>query len=310
LLCATIPLVQVRNGDLDGALATLDEGHAIAQRIGALVPQVDSDWIKAEILRWRGQYEDALTHGHRAVETALPLEEFMPFELVQPLGTLGTIYLEISGRFSDEVARFHQHAHRLLENPVGAMGGGTAWADLGWCALTLGDPEIAAQSFEKGLDYPTLFMRVERPRYLAGMALVELSRGHTAEAQLLAAEACDYVAERKMRHVAPLIWLVMGRVLAGSGEHHAALREFARAEEAAQKLAMRPLVWQSQAAAAESLSTLGKTVEAELKLQQVRISVQEIAALFQNDELREAYFQHAGSRYGLTTSLRDYKAAG
>jgi tetratricopeptide (TPR) repeat protein len=176
------------------------------------------------------------------------------------------------------------------------MGGGTAWADLGWCALTLGDPEIAAESFEKGLNYPTLFMRVERPRYLAGMALVELLRGHAAEARRLAEEACDYVAERKMENVAPLIWLVMGRVLAGNGEHQSALHEFARAEQAAQKLAMRPLVWQAQAGTAESLFALGETAEAEQKLEEAQATIHEIADLFRNDELREAYLQHIGGR--------------
>ena len=86
----------------------------------------------------------------------------MPFMVVPPLGSLGTAYLNISDQFRDEVSKFHRHALRLLESPAGTMTGGAAWADLGFCALTLDDLELAGDVFQKGLNHPSLFILLER----------------------------------------------------------------------------------------------------------------------------------------------------
>lgn len=102
------------------------------------------------------------------------MEALVPFYVVHPLSALGSTYLEISERFTDKIAEFHRYALRLLETPGGAMGGGSAWAGLGWCALTLGDVELADELFGKGLNHPSLMMLVERPRHLAGAAAVQL----------------------------------------------------------------------------------------------------------------------------------------
>src|SRR5690606_323315 len=112
----------------------------------------------------------------------------------------GTTYLEISDRFTDKIAEFHRYAMRLLETPIGVVGGGNAWADLGWCALTLGDVEVAEEMFVKGLNTPTMMMKTQRPRHLAGSALVHLARGDRAEALRLAGEALAYAEEYGMRN--------------------------------------------------------------------------------------------------------------
>ena len=164
LLATTIPLFLIRQGEFAQAIAFAQEGVQVAVRIGALEPQIYGNWCVAEVYRAWGEYEKALFYAQRSLETALPLEDFMPFFAVQPLGTLGSVYQEISPKFYDKIALFHQHALRLLEQPGGLMGGGTAWADLGWCAMSLGDEEIAGESFEKGLHSPTMFMLLEKPR--------------------------------------------------------------------------------------------------------------------------------------------------
>jgi tetratricopeptide (TPR) repeat protein len=289
LLSFVLPLVYIRDGEFDRASTTLEEGLQLAQRIGAMNSIADASWLMGNIARLRGDYEAALVAGQRAFEAAAPLEEFMPFYLVHALGLLGSVYLEISDRFIDQVAQFHRHALRLLETPVGAIGGGAAWADLGWCALTLGDLEVAAEVFTKGLNYPTMMMNMEKPRYLAGMGLLHALRGEDEPAGRLALEACAFTEQYGLRHLVPLVRLTHGRVLAAAGRHEAALIEFAATEEAAREMTQRPFLWQSHAAAARSLLALGRDMEAAAEQNQTQIVLDEIARLFVDEELRSAF---------------------
>jgi tetratricopeptide (TPR) repeat protein len=298
LLTQTIPLCQIVKGDLDAARQTAAEGVRISSRIGASGPLICGNWLLSEMARWRGEYEQALAFGHRSVEAALPLEEYMPFFTVLPLASLGSAYLEISGHYSDEVARFHQHALKLMESPVGAMGGGTAWAELGFCALTLGDLETAETTFQKGIQYPTMFMLVERPRYLAGLALVALARGQFDQALQSVEEARDYAEERGMRYIDPLIALAAGKIRAAMGASQEALAEFERAESLAVELGMRPVIWQSQLGAAQAMAATGRVEEAQAKRQAARAVVDEIAAAFQDEQLRARYLKNVRTKIG------------
>ena len=285
LLSMTFPIHMMRDGNLEQAVTYADEGVQIAARIGALEPQVFGNWCIAEVYRARGEYERALLYGHRSLDAALPLEAYEPFMTVQPLGTLGSIYQEISPKFLDQIGQFHLHALRLLESQMGMMGGGSAWADLGWCALTLGDTEIASESFEKGLNYPTMFMMIERPRHLAGAALLASQRGKHAEALNLAEEACGYAEERSMRNLVPLMRLTLGKVQAAAGYHEAALQQFAIGAERARELSMRPVLWQAQLAAARSLDALDRSDEARIQQVAAIATIDEITTMFRDQTL-------------------------
>jgi len=293
MLCFVIPLVLVRNGELDLALEAAQEGVAIARRIGAVLGVADGEWVTAEIHRMRGEYEAALAAGHRSLDAALPMESFIPFYVVHPLGTLGSVYIEISPHFTDKIAEFHRYALRLLETPTGKIGGGNAWADLGWCAMTLGDVELADELFTLGMTYPTMMMRVERPRYLSGLALIRLRQGDEPAARQLVAEALAFAEDHGMKNYEPLVRLTLGRVLAAGGQHEAALENFERSAQAAQTLRLRPIHRQAMLAAALSLSALGRTKAATHAEAEATRVAEEIAALFQDDELREAYRRNA-----------------
>jgi class 3 adenylate cyclase/tetratricopeptide (TPR) repeat protein len=298
LLIQTFAFYHIARGDLEAASAAAEEGVQIAARIGSLMPQVYGNWALGEIARWRGEYEQALVYGQRALEVALPVEEIMPFLTVQPLGSLGLAYLEISGHFTDPVARFHRHALKLLENPAGMMGGGTAWADLGFCALACNDLQAAEESFQKGLNYPTMFMNIERPRYLLGSALVALARGQLEHAQQLAAEARSYIEERRMRHLEPLIALGSAQILAAQGNAEAALAEFKRAEATALGMQMRPIVWQARAGSAGVMAELGRGRESQAERQAARDTVAEIAGMFRDEQLRSDFLRNALPKAG------------
>jgi tetratricopeptide (TPR) repeat protein len=288
----------IRNGEFDLAQTYLDEGLQIAQKIGASGPLIFGNWMAGEIAHWQGDYEGALAYGGQALEKALPLEEFMPWMVVPPLGSLGSAYLDISEQFRDKITDFHQHALRLMEMPAGTMTGGTAWADLGFCAVEIGDLELADEVFQKGLNYPTMFMYVEKARLLAGSALLALAKGETDEAYRLAGEALSFAQERDMRNMYPLTHLTMGKVQASRDEIDVALSSFDRAETEAMALNMRPFVWQSRVTAAETLKSAGRMAESEVKRTSARTVVEEISGLFKDEELRSTYLQSAMEKVG------------
>lgn len=292
-LALPLPLCYLRNGEIDQAVAALKEGLEIATRIGLLGVKAVAAYLLGEIYRWKGEYEKALEFGHLSLEAATPLEPYMPFMLVPSLGSLGMTYLEISEKFTDEIARFHQHALRLLETPAGTPTGGTAWADLGHCAIALGDFKVADEVLQKGLNYPNMFMRLERPRHLSGAGLLASVRGEHGPAVRLALEARDYAEERQMRHHYPLTDLIKGKVLVANGEIEAGLEALEEAEEEALELSMRPIVWQARAEAAVALEASGQKELAEEKRTAAKAMVVEIANIFADQDLREAFLNGA-----------------
>jgi len=299
VLSLTLPMCYIRNGDFEAARLALGEGLQIATRIGSHTSIVLANWLLAEIARWQGDYEQALDCGRKAVEVALPLEQYLPYLVVPGLGSFGSIYLEISAHFIEKVLELHKHALRLLETPTGAMTGGTAWAEIGHCAIVVGDFELAAEAFEKGLNYPTMFSLLERPRHLAGAGLLACAQGKLDEAMSLVEQAQVYARERGMRYLYPLTALAAGQVHLARNEPEQGLSAFEQAEAEARGMNMRPLLWQACNWAAQLLAVTGRKAQAQAKRDQARAMVEEIAALFQDEELRLAYQQNAIARIGL-----------
>jgi len=291
LLTTTLPMVAIRNGEFDQAAAYLEKGLRIGQKIGVSGALVFGNWMAGELAHLQGDYEKALAYGGQALEQAMPFEEFMPWMVVPTLGSLGSAYLDISDQFQDQITDFHQHALRLMEAPGGTITGGTAWADLGFCALAIGDLELAGEVFQKGLTYPTMFMYVEKARLLAGSAQLALVRGESDEAYRLAEEALAFAEEKKMRNMYPLTNLTMGKVLANQGDSDRASGYLNTAAAEAIKLNMRPLVRQAKLAAAGVLEKMGRKDQADEKRASAQDMAEEIASLIKDEELRSAYRQ-------------------
>ncbi len=296
---STLAMCAIRDGDFEAARAYLAEGLRVAAKIGAQVPQIVGNWIEGELAQYQGNFEDALSFGKQALALALPVEEFMPWFVVPPLGSLGSAYLHISEGFRDEITKFHQHALKLLETPAAMMMGGAAWADLGFCALKLGDLELAGQSFQKGLNVPTMFMYVEKPRLLAGSALLALANNDSEGAVGLAQEAVAFAQKRKMRHVYPLTQLTLAKALAALGDHEVALAAYDRAEAEALALGMRPSVVQARREAAGTLAATGREDAARAKHAAAKALIEEIAGLMSDETLRDAYRQSALATLGV-----------
>jgi tetratricopeptide (TPR) repeat protein len=286
----------IHDGQFDAARRSLAEGLEVATRIQVSGALIYGNWMLGELARWQGEYEQAVLYGQRSLETALPLEPFMPFMTVQPLGSLGAAYLDISEHFSEQAAELHQHALRLLESPAGVGGGGSAWADVGFCALALGDLEIAEASFQKGLHVPTLFMRLERPRHLAGMGLVALRRGRSDEALKLVQEGWAYAADRAMQHLYPFLALTLGHVHARRHEWEQASAQFERATVEARGLGMLPIVWQAEVGAAQALTMVDHSAEAAARRRDAAAIIGKIADRFRDPALRERFVSAAQAK--------------
>jgi tetratricopeptide (TPR) repeat protein len=245
----------------------------------------------------RGEYEPALAALQESLDAASPFEPYMPFMVAIPLGCLGSAYLDLGERYRDRVLEARQKTLKLLEHPGGVMGGGTAWADLGFCALQLGTVDMAAEVFEKGLTIPTMAMLTQKPRFLVGKALVALARGNSTEAASLVDEACRYVEERQMKHFYPLVAFAAGEVAKAQGKVERALQHFAVADELAQAMQMRPLLLQIRLNAMKVLQAAGRDAEAQAKLLAARQVVDEMAVQIKDETLRSDYLASAARTF-------------
>src|SRR5206468_3128293 len=109
----------------------------------------------------------------------------------------------------------------------------------------------------------------------------------------LANEAKEYAEERNMRYLYPLIALTQGRVSMAQGDIDSALAGFARAESLALPMKMRPIIWQARAAASQALTICGRPKEASGKRQEAHDIIDEIAATFEDEQLRALFVDSA-----------------
>ena len=105
--------------------------------------------------------------------------------------------------------------------------------------------------------------------------------------------ACAYGEERGMGHLFPQNRYVAGEVRAGGGDYDQGLEQFAQGETVATDYQMRPYLWQILTATARTLDRLGRSGEATDKREQARIVVGEIADLFEDETLRQAFLAQA-----------------
>jgi tetratricopeptide (TPR) repeat protein len=296
LLTMPVPLHHMREGDLDAAVAAAEEGYALAMRLGLMYPPPEAAFMLANLYSMRGEYEAALQAADNGIATSRPLAGFVPFLLAMNLGVHGGVYLEISEKLAPKAQESHGEALELLESPFGAVAGGSAWPDIGFSRLALGDHETAARYFQSGLTTPSYMMYLMRPRMLAGVAFVALAQGKAGEAAVHADEATRYAEERGMRYFYPLVYLARGSAHLAAGDSERALERFEAAAREATYQKQRPALWQAQAAAADALDALGRQEEASSKREAAHRTIAEIAALFRDPQLCGLFTESARSR--------------
>jgi tetratricopeptide (TPR) repeat protein len=135
VLGMAIALCNLGTGNLDDAQYAAAQGRNIGAQIGAAFPLIIGGWVLGEIVRLRGDYEQAVNQHERALQFAKPTEQVMAFLTAQPLASLGSTYVEFGGEYAARGYELHSQALKLLDTPSGLSAGGTAWADIGFSAL-------------------------------------------------------------------------------------------------------------------------------------------------------------------------------
>ena len=294
----TIAGLHLSNGDLNKALQAAEEGRDIAQRIGAMLGGVVAPWMAGTILRLQGDYEGAMRQSTTIGAARLSNGEFsrvcarvaFGFTREHLRGNQPGL-LPTCGR---NARPYSQPAHRSGRAPAA----GTAFADIGFTSLVQDRVDEAADAFQKGLSYPSMFRYLYQPQSKIGLSLVALKRSRLDEAAKAVGEAREYVEKREMKNLYPLVAFTVAQVQLASGDVESALEQFARAEATASGMNMRPMVWQARASAASVLAQMGRTEEADVKRTEARAVVEEMAGLFVDKEMRKAFVESAVQRMG------------
>jgi len=286
-----VPFYYLHKGNLNAAREALEEGVQIAHRIGTAFPESLGLRLLAEIAHLRGEYEDAFEILKRT--DAAAKASGLPFMAANTLAAAGSMYLEISEKFIDKTIELHTQTLKAMENPMAASAASSAFADLGFCALAIGNLDTASQMFNDGLTRPTIMGLLEKPRYLIGLAFVARARNQLDDAAKNIQAAHTYIAEHAMAHLEPFLDWADAEISAARGDSARALEQYARAETRAAETKMRPIVWQARAGAAKVFATMGRQDEADAKRQAARAMIDEIARLFEDEKLRAAFIESA-----------------
>ena len=284
----------IRNGDFAAAHKVSEQAIELAAPIGAAPAQYFALTRQAMIARWQGDYERALALFQQALKAGAAFGG--PGTDLLPLCESASIYLVIGETLYHEQSAIQAQIEQAIVQPTSMSFLSAAWLELGFTQLNLGHLDQAAAYFEKSLHNQDSMIYFVRPFLLAARALVALERAQLDEAAAEVAEALAYVEAREMKAFYPLVTLTDGHVCAARGEHKRALNLFKRAEELATPMIMRPTIWQAQASAAKALSALGQQDAAELQHQHAQTTINQIAALFQDQSLRETYLQTATNK--------------
>ena len=300
ILALTTPLYYMREADFDTARKSAAEGMTLAAEIGAMDNEFSGAYVLGQMAWMSGEYEEAIGFQERALEAAQM--SGTPYLQVAALCALGTIYLDISPEHADHTVEYHTRAMQLLEQPLGAVLGASAWSEIGFCKMALGELEAASALFQKGLTAPSATMHMLKPILLIGSAFVALVQNDFDEASKLVSGARGLAEASSIKHLYPFVAFADGQVAAARGEGERALEHFEKAEELAAALQMRPLVWQSRAGAAQVLSSLGRTSDADAKIEGARSMIAEIAGLFQDESFRGKFLESATDKLAVPTA--------
>jgi tetratricopeptide (TPR) repeat protein len=282
VLTSVAVFYHLRNGDVDAAVNAAVEGGTVAARIGDLFHQCSGLLFRGGVAILRGEYEHAIALQTQVLGLASQLGNFAMFLSPPALSCMITAYLEMG-----QLQEAQESADRLA--PMEPMAGAGVWADLGFAALAEGNLARAEEVLQKGLSQPSLTWMLERPRLLAGRALVALARGEIDMAAGCLQEARQFADERQMLHVLPLVDLVDAQIRAARGDASAALTLFQRSAQGAGRLHARGLVWRAHAGAARMLTSLGRPAEADEEMARAHAMIDEIASLFADASLAASF---------------------
>lgn len=280
-----------RRGNLDAAVEAGEEGAQVGERIGLPIMVVFGLWGAGWCHWQRGEYSAAANAFEKAYRAAQPFAEFIPFLITMAEAPLGSVMID-AGMDRETALAYYRDALSLSNNPIAGMGNGAAWADIGWCAVNLGDAELAEKLFSGALEYPSFFRLLMRPRNLLGLAELAKQRGDLVGAQKFIDDARALADEKAELPFQAAIALAQGNLESARGNHERALEFYAEAEARAGTMNLRPTILGARRGATASWEALGRAAQADETREQAKAMMEEIASLFSTDDLREMYLRH------------------
>lgn len=180
ILGESIPMCLPRQGEVDRAAEAARSAVEIGGKIGAAHGESIGAYLSAEICLMRGEYQRAIEYAERSVAAANGGGLF--YISAPALSAAGMAHLEISADFKDKVIEAHMEAIRMMDMPFGEAYGAMIWAELGFCAMALGDGEQASEMFHKGLNHSNATQLLARPMHLVGSSFLSMGQGNMEDA--------------------------------------------------------------------------------------------------------------------------------
>lgn len=286
ILGQALPVLQMRDGDIDGAFGSARAGYDLAHRIGKSFEASTAAGIAGDAAMLLGRWDAALSSYDDALESGRP--SGMAIAFAGPLAATASI-VQLMGGDPDRIRALRAEALHVLEMPLGTANAGATFAELGFGALGDGELDDAASFFRRGLDTDSYSRQLALPQNLLGLGFAHLEKGDVAAARAVIDEASDYVADRAMQHVMPLVELAHGHLAAAEDRPAEALDRLARGDELAEAVGMRPARVSILALSALVLDGLGRRTDAERRRSRALAVVEEMAGEIADEVRRGQY---------------------
>jgi ATP/maltotriose-dependent transcriptional regulator MalT len=298
-LAAAELLLLMRDGDLAGAWTVARRAVELASGVGAptaAVLGVYAGMVATQV----GNLEDALTYYAESIRLGEELGQ--AFITAAASASMVRIYRDL-GIEGPGVASLQEKAAEYLARPAGRLLSSVVDAELGWSALARGRLVEAEEWLRSGVDGTSAAKSLEAVPLLAGLALTRLAAGDRDEAATLIERASEYVEEKRMAHLRPLVAEAHGALELASGNAEEAARILGEGAELAATMGATHIGWRLHAARAGALRLLGRAEEAEAEVAAARAVVDEMASCFADPAMRDSFESSSEQRLGVLAGL-------
>jgi len=226
------------NGDFEKSYKLAKEGANIGSRIGAGQGEAAGRMVQMLIARMQGRYDEALEVGGQAL--SISQASGLTYIEAAVAALLGAVELDINPERVNATAQLHQLSLEAIEKPLGSAMGAMAWAEVGFCALNLGNPEEANKNFDNGLNISTATKILAKPQLLMGKGMLKMMDGDIPGALGIIDEVQEFADSIGMKHYAPFFGLMRGMMHGAAGDPESALDSLTESKSLALKLGMLP----------------------------------------------------------------------
>lgn len=285
----TLPIAfyHLLKGDLESADKFAKEGANIAERISAGQGEAEGRLMQAIIARLQGRFDDALNLGGQAL--AASTSSGLTYMEAATAATLGSIELDISPERVSATEQLHVQTLEALEKPLGTAMGAMAWAEVGFCALNLGDAAQAKEMFDKGLTISTATKNLSKPQLLMGQGMLQMMDGDIESALATIEEAESFAQSTRMMHYTPFFGLMRGMMQGAAEDVKSALDSLDESKSEALRLGMLPTALQASMVALGIIASQNDEMATKEALAECEKLIQEIASSISDEQISSAF---------------------